>query len=252
MKNIFKSIVISSIAFFSFVPTLSATTNLIVTEGTLVPYFNKDIHKYNVFLSENTPAININYTKEETDDFVEGIGKIPLKSGVNEVIVNIRKTDGTTDKYTLIVYRGYSEKKDYQSATLTNLEIVGHEIDFEESIFDYVINIEENETELDINYIPSSEYAHVRLVGNTNLIEAENIITLTVTSQDEKISNIYTIKVNKVISTFHENKSDTNNEVRSFTSKDMIISVSVIVLVTSFTILLLVRLLFFKKKRIAV
>lgn len=249
MKNILIYVVISSIAFFSFSFNIFGISNLIVSEGTLIPYFDKEVHKYNIYLKENVDYININYTKEETDDYVEGVGKIPLKSGINNLKVVVKKLDGTSEIYTIVIYRGFKNIKDYESATLTNLEIVGHTIEFDENVFEYVINIDENENELQINYTPKSEYAYVKLVGNTNLFEAENIITLTVTSKDEKITNIYTIKANKVITTFNEEKEITkNNKNKVFTRGDMIVTIILISIVTLLLLLILFKLLFSRKK----
>ncbi len=63
--------------------------------------------------------------------------------------------------------------KDYSSATLSSLKIKGYNIDFNSNLYDYVIDIEENVTELDINYEAVSEYAKVSLTGNSNLNKSE-------------------------------------------------------------------------------
>lgn len=249
-KNILVYIVISSVAFFSFSFNVFGITNLIVSEGTLIPYFDKEIHKYNIYIGENVDYININYTKEETDDYVEGIGKISLKNGINNLKILVKKLNGISEIYTIVAYKGFKDIKDYESATLTNIEIAGYNIEFDENIFEYVINIDEKENELNINYTPKSEYSHVKLVGNTNLFETENIITLTVTSKDEKIANIYTIKANKVISTFNENKVKQNDQNKVFTKGDMIITVILISIVTLLLLFILFKLFFLKKKRI--
>lgn len=252
MKNILRYILISSIAFFSFSINAFCISNLIVNEGSLIPYFDKEVHKYNIYLKEDVDYININYTKEETDDYVEGIGKIPLKTGENNLKIVVKKLDGTSEIYTIVAYRGFKNIKDYESATLTNLEIVGHTIEFDENVFEYEINIDENENELQINYTPKSEYAHVKLIGNTNLSEPENIITLTVTSKDEKITNVYTIKAKKVVPTFNENKVNENNKTKVFTKGHAILTIIMISISTLLLLLILFKLFFSRKKRIAV
>ena len=75
--------------------------------------------------------------------FQEGIGKINLNVGLNELEVKVNKLDGTNEKYILEVNRGYEENKDYESATLKSLEVVGHNIGFEENKFDYSIKVKE-------------------------------------------------------------------------------------------------------------
>ncbi len=249
MKNILKYIVIVLITFFSFSLKLKAISNIIVNESYLIPYFNKDIRKYNVFVAENTTSINIDYIKEETDDYVEGIGKINLELGINKLEIKVYKLDDTFENYQIYVYRGYNEIYDYESATLTNLEITGHDIDFDENKYEYLINISKEETDLEINYELKSEYSDVKLIGNSNLLKEQNVITITVTSKDEKTTNIYTIKVNKVISTFKEDKEVI--ETNDFTKKDNIITILIIVLSNILIVFIQIKILFTRKNRVA-
>lgn len=249
MKNIFKYIVIGFITFFSFYFKINAISNLTVAETSLIPFFDQNIYKYNIYVDENINSININYTKDEKDDFVEGIGKINLELGLNKLEIKVYKKDGTIDNYILDAYRGYKEVKDYESATLKSLKILGHDIAFNENQFEYLINISEDENNLAIKYEPTSEYSNVNLIGNSNLINEQNVITITVTSKDEKTSNIYTIKVNKILSAFKEEINLPSN--KNFTKKNLIITIILIVLSNVFLIYILIKILFIRKKRIA-
>lgn len=247
MKNIFKYIVISSIAFFSFALKMNAISNIVVNEGSLVPFFNKEIHKYNLFVTEDKEYINISFAKENKDDYISGGGKINLKKGENILNIIVNKKDGTKEEYEIIVYRGYKNIKDYSSATLSKLNIKDYNINFNSNIYDYEIDVDEKVTELDIDYEATSEYAKVSLTGNSNLNNSKNIITITVQSKDEKITNIYTIKVRKVISTFKDEKEET--KVRPFTNEEKILTAIGIAIVSISLIYFIFKIIFRKKKK---
>jgi hypothetical protein len=246
--NIFKKIIISSITFFSFAINLNALTNIIIDKGSLVPYFNKTIHKYNLFVSEDTEYINISFIKESTDDYITGGGKITLKRGENILNIVVNKTDGSKDEYIINVSRGYKVIKDYSSATLKKLEIKGYNINFDSNVYEYNIDIEENVTELTFDYEATSEYAKVILEGNSNLNKSENKIYITVSSHDEKITNVYTITVNKLITTFNEETNEKKIS-RSFTREEKILTIIGVSIVAISLIYFIYRIMFKKKKK---
>ena len=243
MKNILKYIIISSITFFSFALKMNAISNIIIDEGSIVPFFNKEIHKYNLFVSESKEYINISFTKENNDDYVNGGGKVNLKKGENVLNIVVNKLDDTKEEYTIVVYRGYQNIKDYSSATLSKLSIEGYNIDFSSNIYDYEIDVDEKVTELNIKYEATSEYAKVTLNGNSNLNNSENIITITVESKDEEITNVYTIKVRKTISTFNSEK-DKKETIRPFTREEKILTAIGISLVSISLIYITYKIIF--------
>ncbi len=247
MKNIFKYIIISSITFFSFALKTHAMSNIIVDEENLVPFFSKDVHKYNLFVPETKEYINISLVKENSDDYISGGGKIYLKKGENIIEIIVNKLDGAKEKYTIVACRGYQNNKDYGSATLSNLNIKGYGIDFNSNIYDYEIDIDESVTELDIDYEVTSEFAKVSLIGNSNLNGSENIIKITVQSKDEKITNVYTITARKTISTFgEENKKES---IRSFTREEKILTAIGVLIVSISLIYFTFRIIFRKRKK---
>lgn len=93
---------------------------------------------------------------------------------------------------------------------LTSIEIEGIKLnpEFNSETFEYhaeVVNLDE----LKVTAISNVEDANIEIIGNTGLIEGENLITIKVT-KDEKITE-YKIKVNKTISA-EEEKTSTEEE----------------------------------------
>lgn len=246
MKNILLYIS-SIIAFFLFIPIIYSISNITIKEGTLIPYFNSKIYKYNLFLDEKTEYLNLSVTKDDTDNYIIGDGRIPLTRGINEIIIEIVKKDESIVKYYITANRGYRNEKDFESATLKSLEITNHTIDFDPNIFEYTIDLSENENELEIDYLPTSEYSKVILEGNSNLILKNNIISIIVKSYDEKTINTYTIYAHKIVSVSKEEKKVDKNLKINETQKNII---TIIIFSIGFLlIIILFKLLFFKKKR---
>lgn len=194
------------ITFFSFSTISKAITNITINNNTIVPEFNKNTKVYNVFVNSKTEIITINVTKEE-NEIVTGGGSISLKKGLNiiEIISYINET--LTEKYTLNITRGdYTQDK--KDATLRVLTVSGIDINFDSNTYSYVVDTSTSKR-LDIMYEATNPNSKVKLKGDVDLIKKENIIEITVTSEDKKNTNTYTLKVNKTI---EKNKGVENKE----------------------------------------
>ncbi len=205
MRHILKYVVVI-ITFFSFTPIVKGISNIVLSEGVLTPYFDKEIHKYNVFVSSEVESISITAIKDEEDDYISGTGNINVMDGKTEVTLKVIKKDTSIVNYQINIFKNYEENIDYENAMLSKLEIEGHTIEFDPNVYEYsiVVDAEEN---LNINYETESEHATVKLTGASALKMGENIIKVIVTSKDKSVSNIYVIKVNKLISVFEESSS---------------------------------------------
>ena len=89
---------------------------------------------------------------------------------------------------------------------LTNLSIPGYTLspEFSNDIYEYTLNLTDDISELDIQTGTSSESIEVEVVGNENLKEGENVITILVRDTSEKdedtATTTYQIIVNKSLS----------------------------------------------------
>ena len=238
--------IITIICLFLY-KNVNALTNIEVENYSLIPYFNKNIKTYNIYLPENTNEINIICTKEENELEVKNEGIVYLKKGLNIIELIVISNDNSEKTYTLNVNVG-DIIIDKDNAYLDKLEIEGYYIEFKPEILNYEINIDEIVDELKINYKPQNGNANVELTGSKNLNLSKNIIEIKVTSENKNKVNIYRITANKIIPTFENIDTYTNIfGKKTLTKKEKIVIISVISII-SFLLILIFYILIFKKK----
>ena len=194
MKKIY-TLIILIIAFFSFSLNVKGISNITINNNKLIPNFDVNTKVYNVFVSSKTEIITINVVADEGES-VTGGGSISLKKGLNKIDIISYKDDVIVSKYLLNVVRG-EVKPDKSVATLSNIKIENHELEFRSDVFSYNVEALDDEERLDITYEASSPTSNVKLEGDVILNKERNIISLIVTSEDKKNTNTYTIKVSK-------------------------------------------------------
>lgn len=249
MKKILFYIVCSIIIFFSFIIKCKSVTNITLDEGSLVPFFNKEIHKYNVYLHESIDEINIKAVLEESE-YTEGFGNIKLKTGENEVILKVFDKNGNVKIYTLNILRGNEPVVKSDNSLLKSLKIKNYNLDFSSNVFTYNINILD-ENELNIEYTPYNVKSFVKMDGNSNLKSGNNKILITVTSEDETNKSVYEININKTLDVFkeEEKKEDKSSTFDKWILNDqdkLVIKVAISLVITVI-IVFLYFLLFVKK-----
>lgn len=144
---------------------------------------------------------------------------VPLKTGTNVITIvvsggktyKVRVTrlaqEGEVQPNIIDETEGQEQEVEKQEEqenklTLTSLKVKNFELDpeFNSDVYSYTINIdmqEKNVDKLDVDAIPSASDATVEIIGNENLVEGENIITILVKSADGTESVVYQIIVNK-------------------------------------------------------
>ena len=80
--------------------------SLSVNQGTLTPFFNKNITNYTVNVSNETTQLTINATASSNLATVSGTGAKQLIAGENMFVVTVKAQNGSTRYYTINVYRG--------------------------------------------------------------------------------------------------------------------------------------------------
>ena len=83
--------------------------------------------------------------------------------------------------------------------------------EFSSDVYSYTANLEEDLSEVTVNGVASETDAKIEVKGNTNLVDGENIIKVTVTSKDGQSTVTYQIILNKSVTdlTKNEEKNDT-------------------------------------------
>ena len=199
----------------------AALSALTVSKGTLTPAFDPDTREYSVEVENDVDSININATKSDSKATLTGDGNKSLSVGSNRIEVKVVAEDGTTSRsYIVNVTRkgGSGEGTptggegegggttpdptpvDTRSSdnTLKKLSVSKGSLDptFDKDKTTYTLNVDNDVTSIDVEALPNDEKASVSILGNTNLKEGMNTITVKVTAENESVKT-YTINVNR-------------------------------------------------------
>lgn len=170
----------------------------------LTPTFNKETTSYTMQVTSNIVELNIKAEAEDEKATTSIQGNKDLKDGENIVTISVNAEDGTTKIYEIKVTKSGKIALGLKSLIIEGTDI---ESDFRPELYEYEIDIEDV-TNLQIEAIANDETATVEILGNEDLQDGENIITIIVSSQDGKEKVTYQITANKIaekISTVEEN-----------------------------------------------
>ena len=152
-------------------------------------------------LANNTTTYRAQSTKDkvvisaECNDnlaTVVGTGEKSLKLGENKFDVIVTAQDGTTKNYSVIIDRINNEEK----PKLKSLIINGEEMNLAEGSLNYTYRVNSLVQSLDIEALGTSEDYTIEIDGNDELVDGENIVTVTVIDTNN-VKTIYTITVIK-------------------------------------------------------
>ena len=180
--------------------------DLTVNKGTLSPRFDPDTLSYTVTVDQAVSKIMINATKESRLASVEGVGEQRLVVGRNVFEIVVTSKDNKKRIYTLIVYR-----KNNSDARLEELEFEQGALSptFNKNVYDYVINISNDEMFLDIKKIKAvEEDATIEIKDSLILFEnIDNLVRIEVISPNKSVTKTYTVRIVK--------SKSSNNYLRS-------------------------------------
>lgn len=175
-----------------------------IDKGNLSPNFDRENLEYNV---ENIDEDEIEIIAEAEDEraTVSGTGTIALINGEN--IINITVTAENQSVRVYQIHINKSQEFTQSDLRLQTLEVkkINEEgnfydidIGFNKDKFEYIINVENDISDLDIIPTVEEEGTIVETQGKNNLTEGENDINITLTNiNDETKTTIYSLKVIK-------------------------------------------------------
>lgn len=168
------------------------------------PSFNADVTQYTLEVTNNINELEIKAEAEDSKATVTINGEKDLKNGENSVTIKVNAEDGTVKIYEIKV-----TKTEAATLGLKSLKIAGTDIEtnFKEDVFNYEVEINEDLNKLDIEAVASEEGATIEILGNENLQEGENLITIIVTSKDGENKATYQVKVTKELAKVAEAKT---------------------------------------------
>ena len=189
--------------------------------------FKSNTYEYSVEVPNDVTEVTVYAVPRDDKATATGAGKISLKEGENTAKVVVTAEDGkTTKEYTLTITRTPSEQPaenptdttgettptEDPNATETSdntetedtfglelLSIKNFSISpkFSTDEYEYTVGVTEDLSSLEIEAKANKENATVEILGNENLQQGENTITILVTDQETEQTATYQIVVNK-------------------------------------------------------
>ena len=160
---------------------------------------------YNVTVPEDVESVEVYATAQDSAATVSGTGSQTLAYGENTLSVVVTAEDGTTKTYTINVTReGEEETGETEGETeiingLSNITIGDLELSpaFKKDVYEYTVKYIGENTSLDIQAVPTDPDYTVEILGNEDLKEGENIITILVADGEGNNVATYQLTVNK-------------------------------------------------------
>lgn len=210
--------------------------------------FKKDQTEYSVEVPNEIKTVEIYAEATDSKAQVTGTGDIELNEGTNEAKIEVIAQDGTKKTYTITITRKASEVSTTSLTDtkfgLSDLAITGQTISptFKNSVYSYTVGVREDLASLDIKATATDSDAKIEIVGNENLQQGENTITIMVKNEKTNQTATYQITVNKNV--VSETKVERNFFNPSTWGKEMIIKsiiVAVLVLLIIIAVVLKVK-----------
>ena len=181
-------------------------SSITLNAGNLSPEFYRETFEYTVEnLPEDITELEINATAEDERAHISGLGVVSLNPGENRIQIEVTAENENVREYVLIVNRKQDlVESDLRLTTLEisqinkNGEFSTLEIPFDKEIFEYDVEVDNDIVDLDVNPTVEKEGILVETTGEKNLKDGENIVSITLTAQnDENIQTNYVVKVNR-------------------------------------------------------
>ncbi|NLW15261.1 MAG: hypothetical protein GX038_03250, partial [Erysipelothrix sp.] len=179
------------------------------------PHFHKGTLDYTVKVNSNVKVLTVEGVPEENSTTVSGSAanvvsttprgvQIELNPGNN--LVKLTSTDAVDGQ--VLIYRVNIVREMSGDADLNGLEIFNKDtfVPFNEGEFSsarnfYSLEVDSSVTELRVIASATNPQSRVTITGNTSLLNGENLIKVTVTSEDRTRVKVYSIIVTKTLPT---------------------------------------------------
>lgn len=178
--------------------------DIIISDGIISPKFDKNKTEYSITVPYEVTKLNLDYVKSNDKATVKVRGNSDFKVGeVNTVTIDVTAEDGSLRTYTINVTR--SDKKSNNDLEDIIIEDGDLDPDFDPDKTEYTVDIPGDKDKINIKAITNNSKAKVQILGNDNLKEGKNKISIIVTDENG-FSKIYTVyaykKVNKKLFNF--------------------------------------------------
>ena len=218
--------------------------------------FSENKTSYDVTVPNNVTQVEIYATKKDSKASLTGTGIKKLQEGQNTANVIVTAEDGTTKTYTINIKRlSKNEKQDTtgnldaksssnsKDLELSNLEIEGGNLEpsCERSTYKYEISIKGEQSNLDIKASTNNTSDKVEIIGNENLQNGQNIITILVTNSKSDEVATYQIYVNKNVIDSNTVDNEFGKTVKELKIKLWVFRALVVIVVLGIIMLLIIK-----------
>lgn len=173
--------------------------------------FKNATTSYEVAVPEDTDSVEVYAKAQDAKAKITGTGKKKLEKGENKVEVVVTAEDGTKKTYTINIIREVKQEKEKEETTneqlnnpeegkgLVELKIANVNLspEFKTDIYEYTAKYIGENTKLEVEAKTTDENYLVEVIGNENLQEGENTITILVSEKNGDNVATYQVTVNK-------------------------------------------------------
>ena len=152
--------------------------------------FNKNKDTYSIVVENDITKVVIDGKAEDNKAKVTGLGTKNLNVYENTFKIVVTSESGAKKTYTIVVTRKDEEgkttkpKAETVKPALDGLTIEGYDLKFDKSLYDYTIQLKDDDTKL--NFIPSydkTKYTYNITVPDTYVV-GENLVKITLKDKD--------------------------------------------------------------------
>ena len=198
--------------------SVNTLNNITLSNGTLSPKFNSNTNVYNVEVENDVDVLTVGATlTDNKSSFVNSYGprNVHLNEGENNIYLKVKSEAGSVRVYRLIITRKKANNvepeptptptpdptpeptPEVSKALLSSLKLSEGKIDFESNVFDYNVTVGYDVTNVVATVELENDTDTVDIKGGESLEVGANELTITVTSSDGSVSNVYTIYIIK-------------------------------------------------------
>ena len=198
--------------------SVNTLSNITLSNGTLSPKFNSNTNVYNVEVENDVDVLTVGATlTDNKSSFVNSYGprNVHLNEGENNIYLKVKSEAGSVRVYRLIITRKKANNvepeptptptpdptpeptPEVSKALLLSLKLSEGKIDFESNVFDYNVTVGYDVTNVVATVELENDTDTVDIKGGESLEVGANELTITVTSSDGSVSNVYTIYIIK-------------------------------------------------------
>lgn len=198
--------------------SVNTLNNITLSNGTLSPKFNSNTNVYNVEVENDVDVLTVGATlTDNKSSFINSYGprNVHLNEGENNVYLKVKSEAGSVRVYRLIITRKKANNvepeptptptpdptpeptPEVSKALLSSLKLSEGKIDFESNVFDYNVTVGYDVTNVVATVELENDTDTVDIKGGESLEVGANELTITVTSSDGSVSNVYTIYIIK-------------------------------------------------------